>query len=99
MLPSRFLEASKRGQATSISATYRSSDTISVLSSTSEESLPSSEWSRRRHQLYDAMTPEEQDLFDELQREIEELRKLLCKKHDKKALDKVCTVISPNSCH
>lgn len=52
-------------------------------------SIPSSQWSERKHELYDSMNPEEQDLFDELQDEIEELRKLLGSKDKKQAAKKV----------
>ncbi len=56
-------------------------------------SIPSSQWSERKHELYDSMNPEEQDLFDELQDEIEELRKLLGSKDKKQAAKKVRIVI------
>ena len=64
--------------------------TYSTSASDSEDtsSIPSSQWSQRRRDLYDSMTPEEQDLFDELQKEIEELRKMLGAR-DKNAAKKV----------
>lgn len=40
-------------------------------------SAASSQWSLKRRKLYDAMTEEERGLFDELQDEIGELRRLL----------------------
>ena len=52
-------------------------------------SIPSSQWSERKHELYDTLNPEEQDLFDELQDEIEELRKLLGSRDKKQAAKKV----------
>ena len=52
-------------------------------------SIPSSQWSERKHELYDTLNPEEQDLFDELQDEIEELRKLLGARDKKQAAKKV----------
>ena len=59
-------------------------------------SIPSSQWSERKHELYDTLNPEEQDLFDELQDEIEELRKLLGARDKKQAAKKVFK-ISENS--
>ena len=59
-------------------------------------SIPSSQWSERKHELYDTLNPEEQDLFDELQDEIEELRKLLGARDKKQAVKKVFK-ISENS--
>ena len=59
-------------------------------------SIPSSQWSERKHELYDTLNPEEQDLFDELQDEIEELRKLLGARDKEQAAKKVFK-ISENS--
>ena len=59
-------------------------------------SIPSSQWSERKHELYDTLNSEEQDLFDELQDEIEELRKLLGARDKKQAAKKVFK-ISENS--
>ena len=50
--------------------------------------IPSSEWSRKRREMYDAFTPEEQALFDELQQEIDFLKNLLAKR-DKRGAEKV----------
>jgi hypothetical protein len=44
--------------------------------------------SNKRRELYSTFSPEEQELFDELQQEIDMLRKLLAKR-DKKAAEKV----------
>ena len=52
-------------------------------------SIPSSQWSERKHELYDTLNPEEQDLFDELQDEINELRKLLGARDKERAAKKV----------
>ena len=59
-------------------------------------SIPSSQWSERKHELYDTLNPEEQDLFDELQDEIEELRKLLGSKDKKQAAKKVFEISEKN---
>ena len=56
-------------------------------------SIPSSQWSERKHELYDTLNPEEQDLFDELQDEIDELRKLLSARDKKQAAKKVANVL------
>ena len=56
-------------------------------------SIPSSQWSERKHELYDTLNPEEQDLFDELQDEIEELRKLLGTRDKKQAAKKVFKIL------
>ena len=83
-IPVRLLQPSKTtssGSATSLSTvTSSTDDTSTVLSS---------QWSEKRHQMYQLMTPDEQELFDELQREIEELRKLLGGKKNQHAVDKV----------
>ncbi len=52
-------------------------------------SIPSSQWSSRKHELYDTLNSEEQDLFDELQDEIEELKNLLHVRDKKEAAHKV----------
>ena len=59
-------------------------------------SIPSSQWLERKHELYDTLNPEEQDLFDELQDEIEELRKLLGSKDKKQAAKKVFKISDKN---
>lgn len=54
---------------------------IAVTSSSEETStVHSSQWSKKRRDLYESMTQEEQELFDELQSEIEELRNLLSRR-------------------
>ncbi|KAK2177182.1 hypothetical protein NP493_614g00022 [Ridgeia piscesae] len=83
-IPVRLLQPSKTtssGSATSLSTVASSTDDTSTVLS--------SQWSEKRHQMYQLMTPDEQDLFDELQREIEELRKLLGGKKNQHAVDKV----------
>ncbi len=51
--------------------------------------VPSSQWSEKRREIYDTMNPEEQELFDELQQEIEELRRLLGRGMGQEAVQKV----------
>ena len=50
--------------------------------------IPTSEWSRKRREMYEAFTPDEQALFDELQQEIDFLKQLLTKR-DKRGAEKV----------
>ena len=83
----RLLQPSK--STTTGSATSVSTSTSDATSSTDDTStVLSSMWSEKRRQMYHMMTPDEQELFDELQREIEELRKLLGGKN-KKVSDQV----------
>ena len=83
----RLLQPSK--STSTDSATSVSTSTSGTTSSTDDTStVLSSMWSEKRRQMYHMMTPDEQELFDELQREIEELRKLLGGKN-KKVSDQV----------
>ncbi|KAI0228191.1 Centriolin [Lamellibrachia satsuma] len=86
-IPVHLLQPSKT--TSSGSAMSMSTVTSATTGSTDDTStVLSSQWSEKRHQMYQMMTPDEQDLFDELQREIEELRKLLGGKN-KNAADKI----------
>ena len=94
-IPVHLLQPSKT--TSSGSAMSMSTVTSATTGSTDDTStVLSSQWSEKRHQMYQMMTPDEQDLFDELQREIEELRKLLGGKN-KNAADKVCFLWSEPS--
>ena len=53
--------------------------------------VPSSAWSRKRREMYESFTPDEQALFDELQQEINFLKQLLARR-DKQAAEKVMYV-------
>ena len=71
------------------SRTESQSDRASIATSSSDTStIPSSQWSQRKKDMYENMSVGEQELFDELQDEIEELRKLLAMRH-KEATKKV----------
>ncbi len=57
-------------------------------------SIPSSQWSERKHELYDTLNSEEQELFDELQDEIEELKRLLAARDKTQAAKKVAFIVT-----
>ena len=96
-LPVRLLRPSKADSMTSVSTATTPRTTAGSTGSgprgagpatTTESSLASSQWSQRKRDMYGAMTTDEQQLFDELQDEIEELRKLLSLR-DQSVVDKV----------
>ena len=71
------------------SATSQAS--VVTASVTGSSTVPSSQWSQRRQDMYNSMTEDEQALFDELQREIADLRDLLAM-NDPKVASKMADV-------
>ncbi|CAD5123290.1 DgyrCDS11648 [Dimorphilus gyrociliatus] len=58
-------------------ALSRRVNTAVSIQAESRSTYNTSEWSQVKNELYEAMNPDEQELFDELQEEIDELRELL----------------------
>lgn len=83
--------AASKSITESATATTRSStESGTYTSSSTTSSSASSQWSVRKQDLYNAMNMEEKALFDELQKQIEELRSLLAAK-DKESVSMVHT--------
>lgn len=90
-LPAHLLEASPQATARSQGSSSSTTSGETGSSSSTDSTIPSSQWPQKKKELYESMTQDEQDLFDELQEEIEELRRLLLNRDHKEAAEKVTT--------
>ena len=87
-VPVQYLEPSTKASTTTSLGTTATSSSTGSTETEETSTIPSSQWSKKRRELYHTFTPDEQALFDELQQEIDLLRKLLSKK-DRKGAEKV----------